>query len=103
MNTCLCMAESFRCSPQTITTLLIGYIPIQNKKLFKRGCKEEIRKNPIENEVEFYKSDHGTQILTESFLWGSILPGFVYTTSCVSRVPIQRSTWDPQVSPSADT
>ena len=80
MNTCLCMAESFRCSPQTITTLLIGYIPIQNKKLFKRGCKEEIRKNPIENEVEFYKSDHGTQILTESLLWGSILPGFVYTT-----------------------
>ena len=35
MNTCVCMAESLCCSPETITTLLISYIPIQNKK-FKR-------------------------------------------------------------------
>ena len=32
MDTCTCMAESFLCSPETITTLLIGYTPIQNKK-----------------------------------------------------------------------
>ena len=29
------MVESLCCSPETITTLLIGYTPIQNKKLKK--------------------------------------------------------------------
>ena len=28
MGTCVCMAESLLCSPQTITTLLIGYSSI---------------------------------------------------------------------------
>jgi len=27
-----CVVEFLRCSPETITTLLIGYTPIQNKK-----------------------------------------------------------------------
>ena len=36
MNTCICMAESLCCSPETITTLLIGYTPIKNKKLKKK-------------------------------------------------------------------
>ena len=35
MDTCTYMAESLRCPPETITALLIGYIPIQNKKLKK--------------------------------------------------------------------
>ena len=30
MDTCMCMAESLCSSPETITTLLIGYISIQN-------------------------------------------------------------------------
>ena len=25
METCICVAESFRCSPETVTTLFIGY------------------------------------------------------------------------------
>lgn len=29
---CVCVAESLRCSPETLTTLLTGYIPTQNKK-----------------------------------------------------------------------
>ena len=29
----VCMAESLCCSAETITTLFIGYIPIQNKKV----------------------------------------------------------------------
>ena len=33
MDTCICIKV---CSPETITTLLIGYTPIQNKKFFKR-------------------------------------------------------------------
>ena len=32
MDTCICMAESLCCSPETIITLLISYNPIQNKK-----------------------------------------------------------------------
>ena len=32
MDTCIWMAESLCCPPETITTLLIGYIPMQNKK-----------------------------------------------------------------------
>ena len=30
MDTYICMAESLHCSPEIMTTLLIGYIPIQN-------------------------------------------------------------------------
>ena len=33
MNTCICMTESHRCLPGMITKLLIGYTPIQNKKV----------------------------------------------------------------------
>ena len=36
MDVCICMAESLCCSPETITTLLISYIPIQNKKFKKK-------------------------------------------------------------------
>ena len=32
MDACICMAESLYCSPETITTLLIIYPPLQNKK-----------------------------------------------------------------------
>ena len=33
----ICMAESLLCSPETITTLLTGYVPTQNKELFKKN------------------------------------------------------------------
>ena len=36
MDTCIFMAESLHCSPETITALLIDYTPIQNKKLKKK-------------------------------------------------------------------
>ena len=35
MNTCPCMAEFLHCSPETVIVLLIGYTPIQNKKVKK--------------------------------------------------------------------
>ena len=28
MDTCICMAESLHCSPETIIKLLIGYVPV---------------------------------------------------------------------------
>ena len=36
MDTCICMAESLCSSSETITTLLIHYTPIQNKKVFEK-------------------------------------------------------------------
>ena len=45
INTSICMAESLCCSPETITALLIGYNPIQNKKVnFKKRAFLEKRK-----------------------------------------------------------
>ena len=35
MDTCICMAKSLHCSLETITTLLVSYTPIQNKKFKK--------------------------------------------------------------------
>ena len=32
LDPCICMVESLHCWPETTTTLLIGYTPIQNKK-----------------------------------------------------------------------
>ena len=34
VDTCIRMAKPLCCSPESITTLLIGYTPIQNKKIF---------------------------------------------------------------------
>ena len=36
MDTCLCMAESLHCSPETTTTLLTGYTPVQNVLVLKK-------------------------------------------------------------------
>ena len=45
MDTCVCRAESLCCPPETITTLLIGYTPVQNvfgvKKLKFKGKKKK--------------------------------------------------------------
>jgi len=38
MDTRISMAESFRCSPELITTLLTGYTPTHNKKFKKRAA-----------------------------------------------------------------
>ena len=38
MDTCTCVAKSLCCPPETVTTLFIGFIPIQNKNV-----KKEIR------------------------------------------------------------
>ena len=35
MDTCMCMAKSLHCSPEPVTTLLIGYTLIQKKKKLK--------------------------------------------------------------------
>ena len=46
IGTCLCIAESLHCSSETITTLLIGYTPIQNVFSVKKK-KNEIQGSKI--------------------------------------------------------
>ena len=36
MDTCICMADSLCCPPETIIALSIGCMPIQIKKFFKK-------------------------------------------------------------------
>ena len=45
-DTCICMAESLHCSPETITTLWISYPATQNKK-FKVWGKKAWRKTAV--------------------------------------------------------
>ena len=45
VNAYICMAEALCCSPANITTLLTGYMQIQNKKLKKYAWKEEKGEN----------------------------------------------------------
>ena len=49
MDTCIYMAESLYCPPET-TTLLIGYTPIQNKKFKVWGKKND----KVTNHTETY-------------------------------------------------
>ena len=64
MDTCMCMAESLCCPPETITTLLISYTMIQNKKVFffffkKRAVAKSCPKLPAEpaNQKAFQSSN----------------------------------------------
>ena len=38
IHICICITESLCCTPETNTTLLINYTPIENKKLKKKRC-----------------------------------------------------------------
>ena len=49
MDTYVFMAESLQCLPETITALLlIRYIPIQNKKFFKKKKKKRVIDFPVQ-------------------------------------------------------
>ena len=43
VGTCICIAESLHCSPEIVTTLLIGYTPMQNKQILKNGVGKVIK------------------------------------------------------------
>ena len=73
MDTCIHVAESLPCSPETLT-LLISYIPIQNKKFFlKPSClKEAVSRELYKNYTQY----SGTWIRS-----GPCLP-VCYTMGC---------------------
>ena len=41
MDTCVFVAESLHCSLETVTTLLISYTQVQNKKLNKEMIRQK--------------------------------------------------------------
>ena len=43
-DTRICMVKSLCCLPETTTTLLIGYAPIQNKKIKSLQKKKKMQK-----------------------------------------------------------
>ena len=47
MDTCACMAESLHCSSETITKLLLVYIPIYTVSGVKKINKNKIKKKFI--------------------------------------------------------
>ena len=52
IDTCICKAESFCRSSEMITTLLIGYSQIQNKKLKKKEQKYQIKHKMFYSKTE---------------------------------------------------
>lgn len=48
MDICICRAESLPCSPETITMLLTGHTPIQNKK-FNKEVRPHNKKFALKN------------------------------------------------------
>ena len=65
MNACVCITKSLCCSPETITTLLIGYTPVQNKR-FKNRNIVETRKKKIKA-INISKEFDGSLMLETEF------------------------------------
>ena len=68
MDTCICMAESLRCSPE-ITALLIGNTQIPNKKFKikkKKAVPEEFPGSPVRKTLSFHYSGHGFKPWSEN-------------------------------------
>ena len=66
MDTSICMAGSLYCSRETITTLLIGYTPIQNKKFKRKKDYFKWKADIIDFAVEVLLNIHDNEI-TMSF------------------------------------
>ena len=58
LDTCICTAESFCYSPETTTTLLFSYTPVQNKKFKVCGKKTKQLKwaKNCENSMEAFQT-----------------------------------------------
>ena len=63
MDTCVYMAESFCRSPETITSLLIGYTPIQHKKFsfLKRKRSTEDTQKEVRRKLKCFTTKQSTK------------------------------------------
>ena len=64
------MAESLHSPPEAITTLLIGYPPIQNKKLNQKKKREREREK--ENQLETGRKTPKQLRMKERSMWNQI-------------------------------
>ena len=55
LDICICMTKPLSCPPETITSLLIGYTPAQNRKLKKKKKKAYLRYEGRERQI--YKEE----------------------------------------------
>ena len=56
LDTCICVAEPLCCSAEIITTLLIAYTPVQNKKVFKKRIHKASDSSPATLEARRQRS-----------------------------------------------
>lgn len=61
MDTCTCMVESLRCSPETITALLTGYTPNTKKKVKKKNSDPKKEKNLLPRKGPSLPCQRGSQ------------------------------------------
>ena len=78
MDTCICMAESLHCSPETITTLLIGYTPIQN-------VEKRVWLGPTTFLSMEIRSPHRLTWENLSLFWAGYVPFFLLMHVCYIR------------------
>ena len=82
-DTCICMAESLHCSSETITILLIGYTPIQNKKF-------KLKKNFLRKESHrwYYTNNHslGTFLDQSIQKWNTNCLYFIYLEKSKKKI-----------------
>ena len=92
MDTCICMAESLYCSPETITTLLIGCTTIQKKKFFFffKGKVLEMEGLPNFNYVHPVYSSLGEEGLGNLFCVCSVILSLLHHLCCFPFSPKQR-------------
>ena len=79
MNTCVCIAESFCCSPETTTTLFINYTLLQNDLMLKNKIKIKKKRKevflthraPGEACLSDPASTVGLESITQGTSWGA--------------------------------
>ena len=76
MDTFICMAESHHCSPETVTSMLISYIPIQNKTL-KIKIKITDTIQYCEKSRDAYNPQHAC-VLSHAVISNSLQPNGLY-------------------------
>ena len=70
MDTWIYMAESLCCSPETLTAMLIGYMPIQSNKLKQKECYPLSKENQGGHHGEAGRTqDRGFTLEWNPFLW----------------------------------
>ena len=88
---CICMAESLCYPPETITTMLTGYNPIQNKKLKKKKTTQQKQNKNIR--ALFLHAI----LLDLPYEWASLIAQLVKNPSAMQETPVGFLDWEDQL------